>query len=126
MTKDLGSLAAVPVRLVAAGALVWFFSLDWNPLVRLEAWLGMSPSPLERYFHVKSAFSGMTEGVYQFVHMNFQESLRANCLSPLVVLACLGMVATGYRPRIRGRRGEIAFFAAFVALSLLVNVAGCG
>jgi hypothetical protein len=116
----------VPARLVGAVGIIWFFSLDRNPLVRLEGRLGLSPCPLERYFHVKSAFSGMTEGVYQLVHMNFEASLRANCLSPLAVLACLGIVITGYRPRIRGRRQELVFFSVFTVLSLLVNIVNCG
>ena len=53
------------LRLFLFFLLLLFFSLENNPLVRLEAIIGLSPSPIEKIFGVKSFFSGMTEGVHQ-------------------------------------------------------------
>ncbi len=122
MTKDRNSTVRLVARAAVAFAILCFISLDRNPVVWLEARLGLSPCPLERYFHAKSAFSGMTEGLYQLARMDFGASLRSNCLSPLALLGCLALVVTGHRPRICSRHQELLFFGIFLALSVLVNI----
>ena len=59
--------------------------MDDNPIVRLQATIGLSPSPIEKLFGLKSLFSGMTEGVYQLLNLNFRESVKANIFSPVIV-----------------------------------------
>jgi len=102
---------------LAAGALA---ALPANPLVRLEAVLGLSPAPLERYLGIKSVFSGMTEGMHRLVHGELARALDANCLTPLVALAVLYWAATGMR--IRTRKQEYWAGAAFIGLSAMVNL----
>lgn len=109
-------------RVGAILALIWIVSLEHNPLVKLEAWLGLSPSPLEKLFGIKGLFSGMTEGMLRLSHGDFRGSLQSNGLTPLVALAVIGCIACGYRPRIRSRRDEVAFFTAVIALSVVVNL----
>jgi hypothetical protein len=111
------------LRLLLLAALIAFAGLDHNPLVRLEAWLGLSPSPLERFAGVRGPFSGMTEATYQLTHLNFGESLRANVLTlPLLLFAtaCLLLWRT---PRLSTRRREYAFFAMAVGAGVINNLA---
>jgi hypothetical protein len=94
--------------------------LPANPLVRLEAVLGLSPAPLERYLGVKNVFSGMTEGMHQLVHGDLAKALQANILTPLIACAFLTWAATGWR--ITTRRHELWAGLLFVVLSALVNL----
>lgn len=101
---------------------VWFLRLDHNPLVRIEAKLGLSPSPIEKLFGVKSLFSGMTEGLYQLTHFNLMKSIESNLLSPLFFVLFLGFLFTGYRPRVKTKFEEAIIFILVVLLSTLVNI----
>jgi hypothetical protein len=102
-------------------AIALFAYIDNNPIVRLEAWLGLSPSPIERFFGVKSLFSGMTEGVNQFARLNLAASFNANPFAPLVLPFVSFCCLNWWFPVIDSRRKEVAFFVLFVFLSLVVN-----
>lgn len=109
-------------RIALLLCLAAFTGLDHNPVVRLEAKIGLSPSPIERLFGVKSLFSGMTEGVYQSANLNFYAAMRANIFSPFVIPFVSYSVLSWSFPRIRSRRDEIIFFSGFSGLSFLVNI----
>jgi hypothetical protein len=109
-------------RLLIILALVGFAMIENNPVVRLEAFLGLSPSPLERFFGIKSLFSGMTEGVHQFVRLNLAESIRANLFAPLVVPLLVFLVVTWRFPKIDSKQKEAIFFLGFIGLSVVVNI----
>lgn len=104
----------------------WFIAataaayLPSNPLVRLEAVLGLSPAPLERYLGIKSVFSGMTEGMHQLLHGELVRALKANLLTPVVAVALLFWVLKGWR--ISTRRQEACAAVLFIGLSVLVNI----
>lgn len=100
-----------------------FASMENNPIVKLEAILGLSPSPIERLFGIKSFFSGMTEGVHQFVHMDIESSIRANVFAPFVMPALIYGVLTWKIPKIDTRKKEYIFFAVFIGFSIVVNIA---
>ncbi len=104
-------------------AIVGFASIDNNPLVKFEAELGLSPSPIEKIFGVKSFFSGMTEGVFQFIHMNIEASIQANIFAPLVVPFVFYSILTWSFPKIDTKKKEYAFFSVFILLSIIVNIA---
>jgi hypothetical protein len=78
--RSLSRLTRLTVRLMVLATLGWFISLDRNPLVRLEAVLGLSPSPLEKLFGVKGLFSGITEGMHRLVYGDVTGALAANIL----------------------------------------------
>lgn len=110
------------LRLIALAALIAFARLDRNPLVRLEAWLGLSPAPLERYFGIRGPFSGMTEATYRLVHLDPAGSLRANVLTvPLLAVGCWCLLRWT-APRLRTRGQEYAFLALTLAAVLVNNV----
>ncbi len=69
------------IRVPLAVLIGVFASLQRNPLVRFEAILGLSPSPLERIFGIKGAFSGMTEGVFQLSRGHVVQAFQANVFS---------------------------------------------
>lgn len=110
-------------RLGTILVLTWIVAIKRNPLVRLEAVLGLSPSPLEKLFGVKGLFSGMTEGMFRLSHGDLLGSMQSNVLTPFVALAVVIGIAFGVRPRIRDRRDELLFFACIVFLSVVVNIA---
>lgn len=97
-------------------------SIDHNPIVRFEAIIGLSPPPIERFFGLKSFFSGMTEGVHQFVRLDFINSLKANIFAPSVIPILTYCILTWNFPKIDTRRKEIIFFFGFVVLSIIVNL----
>lgn len=102
----------------------WMFvRLDQNPLVRLEAVLGLSPSPLERLFGIRGPFSGMTEATYQLAHGHVGASLAANVLTIPFWAAVLAMILRWSAPRIATRRGEYVALAMIVAATIINNVA---
>jgi hypothetical protein len=113
---------AIVFRVSLLLAIAVFAHIDNNPIVRLEAWLGLSPSPVERFFGVKSFFSGMTEGVNQFAKLNLAASFNANPFAPLVLPFVAFCCLSWWFPVIDSRRKEIAFFTLFVLLSLIVNL----
>jgi len=102
--------------------LAWFASLAHNPVVRLEAMLGLSPAPLERFVGVKGLFSGMTEGMYRLAHGDLTGAVAANAVTPFFALAVGCCLILGYRPRVHSRRDEWIFFTAVVSLCVVVNM----
>lgn len=110
--------------LVLAGWL--FVSLEPNPLVVLEARLGLSPAPLERFFHIRGPFSGLTEASVRLAH---GEPWRATAVHLLVIpwwIAVVAMVVWWRFPRIRNRRQEYLFLAGVVAVTIINNLAFTG
>jgi len=103
-------------------AFLLFASLDNNPVVRLLAISGLSPSPIEKIFGVKSLFSGMTEGLYQVLHLNLNQALKANIFSPFVIPCLLLLVFKRDLFKIKNTNTEFLFFIGFISLSILVNV----
>jgi len=102
---------------------IWSFAfIDHNPMIRFEAIIGLSPSPVERFFGFKSLFSGMTEGVHQFVRLNFIDSLKANVFAPLVIPIIAYFTLTWTFPKIDTKTKEIIFFLSFVLISIIVNI----
>jgi hypothetical protein len=102
--------------------LAGFASMENNPVVKLEAMLGLSPSPIERLFGIKSLFSGMTEGVHQFVRMNLKLSIMSNLFAPFVMPIAIYCVLTWKIPKIDTRKKEYIFFAIFIGLSVVINI----
>ena len=115
-------LKSLFLRLLLFLLLLLFISIENNPLVRLEAIIGLSPSPIEKIFGVKSFFSGMTEGVHQMAILNLEGALNANIFSPLVLPLLLLLFIRGKIPKIKTRKHELVFFSSFIFLSILVNV----
>jgi uncharacterized Tic20 family protein len=103
-------------------ALIGFAFIDHNPFVRLEAVLGLSPSPIERLFGVKSLFSGMTEGVHQFVRFNLCASIKANIFSPAIIPMIIFFIFQWDTPKVDTRKKEYIFFSIFIILSIIVNI----
>jgi len=95
-------------------------SLPANPLVRIEAIIGLSPAPLERYLGIKNVFSGMTEGMHRLVHGELARAMEVNVLTPLVALALIAWALTGFR--LTTRRQECWAAVSFIGLSGLVNI----
>ena len=113
---------AIIYRVFLLFAIAVFAHIDNNPIVRLEAWLGLSPSPIERLFGVKSLFSGMTEGVNQFAKLNLAASFNANPFAPLVLPFVAFCCLSWWFPVIDSRKKEVTFFTLFILLSLIVNL----
>ena len=114
-------LKSLFLRLLLFLLLLLFISIENNPLVRLEAIIGLSPSPIEKIFGVKSLLSGMTEGVHQMSFLNVQDALNANIFSPIVIPLLLLLFIRGKIPKIKTRKHELVFFSSFIFLSILVN-----
>jgi hypothetical protein len=119
MRKD--KAAALALRVVALCAAWWFAALSHNPVVRLEAILGLSPSPLEKLAGIRGPFSGMTEGMYQLAHGELSSALKANVLTPFAAALFVACVVLGIRPRVTTRASEVAFFSVFVVATAIVN-----
>ncbi|MEK8019834.1 MAG: hypothetical protein VSS75_023415 [Candidatus Parabeggiatoa sp.] len=96
--------------------------IEHNPLVRLEAILGLSPSPIERFFGLKSVLSGMTEGVHQFVKFDIMASIKANVFAPLVMPIVTYYCLTWEVPKIDTKQKERLFFLGFIIFSVIVNI----
>jgi hypothetical protein len=93
-----------------------------NPIVLFQARLGLSPPPIERFFGFKSLFSGMTEGVHQFIRLNVKESIQANVFSPIVFPVVGYFILMWKTPKIDTKFKEVLFFSVFVLLSIIVNI----
>ena len=118
-------MAAKPplaLRLCLIALLAAFASLDRNPVVRLEAELGLSPSPLER-LGIRGLFSGMTEATYQLVRLDLGKALAANILVVPVIGAMALCILLWARPKLDTRRREMIFFALVLAGIAINNIA---
>ena len=113
---------SLPLRLLLLASLIAFAGLERNPLVRLEAWAGLSPSPLERYLGLKGPFSGMTEATYRLVHLDLSGSLRANVLTMPLLAAAAWCLMWWTAPRLRTRGQEYLFFAGALLAAAINNV----
>ncbi len=109
------------VRLALVLLLACFVAIEHNPLVRLQAQLGLSPSPLERWFGVRGIFSGMTEASHQLVQLNVAESLQANILAGPVLALISGSILLWSAPAMTTRGREWAFFGLIAAGTLVNN-----
>ncbi|KAF3984374.1 MAG: DUF2752 domain-containing protein [Methylococcales symbiont of Hymedesmia sp. n. MRB-2018] len=109
-------------RVLLIFLLVAFALIENNPIVKLEAKLGLSPSLIERTIGVKSFFSGMTEGVHQFAHLNIQSSFKANVFAPFIIPLIIFYILTWNFPKIDSRKKEYVFFTVFICLSVVVNI----
>tara|TARA_X000000368_G_scaffold185979_1_gene146836 strand:+ start:46 stop:438 length:393 start_codon:yes stop_codon:yes gene_type:complete len=109
-------------RVFILGIILLFASIDNNPLVKLQAILGLSPSPIEKLFEIKSLFSGMTEGVHQLLNFDISKAINANIFSPFVVPIMFFFTIRGKVPKIDSKAKELIFFSCFIFLSLLVNI----
>jgi hypothetical protein len=104
------------------GALAAFAALDRNPVVWLEARLGLSPSPLERLFGIRGFFSGMTEATYRLTRLDLFGASRANILVYPFLAAVVAAILLWRRPRLTTRKQELAFFAVAVAGTAINNI----
>lgn len=95
---------------------------DPNPLVQMQAELGLSPSPLERIFGIKSAFSGMTEGVFRLFKLDLIGSFKSNPFSPLIVILGVVFVISGQIPRFHDKKEELIALLVFAGCSIIVNI----
>ena len=111
----------VVVRLAILGGLAALAWVPRNPIVRLEAWLGLSPSKIETIFHVRSLFSGMTSAANQYAHGHIAGGFRANPVSPIILGAIIAAVLLWRIPPLRTRTHEALWFAAFILLSVANN-----
>ena len=111
------------VRFCLIALLAAFAGLDRNPVVRLEAMLGLSPSPLERLFGIRGLFSGMTEASHQLVQLDVGRALAANILVIPMLATITLCILLWSRPRLDTRGREIAFFVLVVAGIAINNVA---
>lgn len=109
-------------RILILFLLCGFAYIEHNPIVRLEAILGLSPSPIERFFKVKSLFSGMTEGVHQFAKLDIVASMEANVFAPLVIPLITYYCLLWKIPKIDTKQKENIFFIGFIIFSLIVNI----
>ena len=109
-------------RLLLVGLLAVLASLDRNPLVLLEAKLGLSPSPLERFFKIRGFFSGMTEAAHRLSRLDFVGAAQANLLVYPTIAAFALMILTWRAPKLRTRTQEFSFFEMVVAGTALNNV----
>ena len=116
------SLGSPIQRIILGLCVIALISLDKNPIVWVEAILGLSPPPLERFLGIKSAFSGMTEGVVQFMNFDLKASFHANVFAPLVLPVTFYLLIIGKVPRIQSKLGEIFCLTAFLIMSVVVNV----
>lgn len=107
--------------LLVAG-LAGLAALDHNPIVRFEAVLGLSPSPLERLLGIRGFFSGMTEAAHRLTRLDLIGAAQANVL----VFPFLGGFAAALLlwrwPKLRTRRQEYAAFAIAIAGTAMNNV----
>ena len=109
-------------RAIVALVAVAFARLEHNPLVRFEALVGLSPAPLERFFGIKGAFSGMTEGTFRLAHGDFQQAIAANVFTPVIALLLGAWLFTGYLPRIQKRSHEVLCFATLLVMTICNNL----
>lgn len=112
----------IGARLLLLGALAAFAALDHNPIVRLEARLGLSPSPLERLFGIRGFFSGMTEATHRLTQLDLIGAGQANILVFPVLAVAVAAILLWRWPRLRTRNQELAFFAIAVVGTAINNI----
>ena len=113
---------SIGARLLLLGALAAFAAIDHNPLVRLEARLGLSPSPLERLFGIRGFFSGMTEATHRLTRLDLIGAGQANILVFPVLAAAAAAILLWRWPKLRTRKQELAFFAIAIVGTAINNI----
>ena len=108
-------------RIALLGLLGGFAALARNPIVLLEARLGLSPSPLERLFGIRGFFSGMTEAAHRLSRFDFVGAAQANVLVFPTIAAFTLVLLTWRAPKLRTRAQELGFFGLIVAGTALNN-----
>lgn len=108
-------------RLLLLGGLTAFAALDHNPVVRLQALLGLSPSPLERLFGIRGFFSGMTEATHRLTTLDLAGAAVANVLVFPFLVAVVAAILLWRWPKLRTRGQEFAFFGIAVAGTAINN-----
>ena len=104
------------------GALAGFAALERNPLVVLEARLGLSPSPLEHLFGIRGFFSGMTEATHRLTRLDFVGAAQANVLVYPTLATFAVMLLLWRAPKLKTRRQELGFLSAIVAGVVINNI----
>lgn len=112
-------LAARISILIAAAA---FCLLPLNPIIWLEAKLGLSPAPWERFTGIRTLFSGMSEAFHRLATGDVLGAFRANFLAPAFALSLVLSVLLWRWPTLTRRREELLFFALAIIASVAVNV----
>lgn len=110
------------LRFMLLALLCIFLTLENNPLVRLEAIIGLSPSPIERFFGIKSLFSGMTESINQVANLNLRQSIEANIFGLPFLIISVFFITTWKFPKLDTRVKEAMFFLLFLTMSAIVNI----
>ena len=110
------------IRLLLLGGLAAFAALDNNPVVRLQAVIGLSPSPLERLFGIRGFFSGMTEATHRLTKLDLAGAAEANVLVFPFLAAVAGAVLLWHWPKLRTRGQEFAFFGIAVVGTAINNL----
>ena len=64
----------------------------------------------------------MTEGLYQILHLNFKQAIKANIFSPIIIPLLLYFVIKGEALKMHNRSTEAIFFSIFIILSVFVNI----
>ena len=104
-------------------SLFGFLRIARNPIVMLEARLGLSPSPLERIFGIEGPFSGMTEASHRLVYLDLEGALSANPLVLILWTAASIMLVTWRFPKMKRRSDEIMAFAIAILATIVNNLA---
>ncbi len=115
-------LSALALRLSGLLLLAGFAAWSRNPLVRLEALCGLSPSASEKILGLKGPFSGMTEGMHRLVLGDLRGAIASNVFTPVFGGLIAALVLSGRRPRVRSRADEVAFFACVLLATVVVNL----
>ncbi|WP_439526072.1 DUF2752 domain-containing protein [Roseovarius mucosus] len=113
------SLVERGLILVAA---ISFCSLARNPIVYLQASLGLSPAPLERLTGFKTVFSGMSEAFHRMATGDFWGAFSANFLAPPFAMSLIIATLLWRWPRLNGRLSEAFFFSAVAVASFAINI----
>ena len=112
----------ISARLTLLGILIAFAGLSHNPIVRLEAVLGLSPSPLEQLFGIRGFFSGMTEAAYRLVRLEPLAAARANILVFPFLAAVAIALLLWRRPRLQTREQELAVLGIALLGTVINNI----
>lgn len=99
-----------------------FCALARNPIIYLEARLGLSPAPWERFTGFKTLFSGMSEAFHRIATGDVLGAFGANFLAPPFALALVFATLLWRWPRLTSRRDETIFFATVLVASIAINV----
>ncbi len=114
---------SVAARVLLSTALIMVLRVRRNPLVWVEARLGLSPSPMERLFGIKGPFSGMTEASHRLALLDMRSAIEANPLVIIFWASVAVMILLWKFPTMKRRSDELRFFAIMALATLANNVA---